>query len=90
MKADVTSLDVDRVDFILYPFNQSHSKPNHKEVLKRDVPGSNGSYVWNDISTKGDSGLAEIPNGDKVVMIAVAYKGEQVVGVVARVATVSK
>ncbi len=88
MKADVTSLDVDRVDFILYPFDRSRT--NHKEVLMRAVPGESGSYVWSGISTSGDSGLAKLQNGDKVVMIAVAYKGEQVIGVVARVATVSK
>lgn len=90
MKANITSPDVDRVDFILYPFDQTQSNPNGKEVLKRSVPGLNGSHVWSGIPTKGASGLAKLQNGDKVVLIAVAYKEEQVFEVVARVATVSK
>lgn len=86
MKANVTLQDVDRVDFILYPFSRSHS--SNKETLERSVATDlDGDYVWNNIPAA--DGLQNIKNGDKVVMIAVAYNDEdQVIGVGARVVTV--
>lgn len=87
MKANVTLQDVDRVDFLLYPLDHSHS--SDKETLKRRIlTNHNGDYVWSNIPVA--DGLQNIKNGDKVVMIAVVYDNkEQVIGVEAQVATVT-
>lgn len=86
IKANVTSQDVDRVDLMLYRFDQSH--PSDKEKLKRNVTTDlNGDYIWNDI--KASDGLQNIKDGNNVVIIAIAYKGEQATGIAVRVATVA-
>lgn len=87
MKANVTLQDVDRVDFVLYPLDQSHSS-NKEMLLRRVTTDLNGNYVWNGI--KAENGLQNIKNGDKVVMTAIVYNNEeQVIGAAARVATVT-
>lgn len=86
MKANITLQNVARVDFILYPFDQS--RKNDKETLMRSVAtNSDGDYIWDDIPL--NLGLSKLNDGDKVVMIAVAYDIEgKVIGLGARVAIV--
>jgi len=87
MRANVTLEDVTRVDFILFPFDESH--PSGKETLMRNVPKyPDGDYVWDSVPL--NLGLKALDDGDQVVMIAVAYKGTEIIGYKGQVTTVGR
>jgi hypothetical protein len=86
LEANFTLQNVDRVDFLLYPLKKPPGNDEKKVEINRSiVNGSDGNYTW-DVKK---SALNPVNNGDKYVMILIAYNStDHVIGVSARVVPV--
>jgi len=86
LEANFTLQNVSRVDFLLYPLKKPTGNEKKVEINRSIVNGSDGNYTW-DVK---QSALNPVNNGDKYVMILIAYNStDHVIGVSARVVPVT-